>query len=72
MRSTPAEPAMTYYIQRHSPHSGLETVDQFDSRKEARAMLVEYSLSDPAADYYISSRACRAWHSHPTHQQSTP
>ena len=52
---------MTYYIQRRCPQSGLETVDQFDSRKEARAMLAQYSMSDPVAEHYISSRACRAW-----------
>lgn len=48
------------YIQRRDSF-GLETVDQFATRKEARAMLAEYRLSDPSAHYYLSSRACRAW-----------
>lgn len=49
-----------FYIQRKG--QGIrETVDQFETRKEARAMLAEYRLADPSADYYISSRACRGW-----------
>jgi hypothetical protein len=48
------------YIQRKDGRQ-LETVDQFETRKEARAMLAEYRLSDPSADYYLSQRACRAW-----------
>jgi hypothetical protein len=46
-----------YYIQRKDQRD-LETVDQFDTRKEARAMLVEYQLSELGAIYYISSRHC--------------
>lgn len=48
------------YIQRKGD-GYLETVDQFETRKEARAMLSEYCLSDPSAFYYLSSRACREW-----------
>jgi len=48
------------YIQRKGD-GHLETVDEFTTRKEARAMLAEYRMSDPTAHYYISSRACRAW-----------
>jgi len=48
------------YIQRKAAHQ-LETVDEFETMKEARAMLKEYRLSDPSARYYISSRACRDW-----------
>lgn len=48
------------YIQRKG-QGYLETVDQFETRKEARAMLSEYRLSDPSAFYYLSSRACREW-----------
>ena len=40
----------------------LETVDQFETYKEARLMLKEYQLSDSYASYYLSSRACRAWY----------
>lgn len=40
---------------------GLETVDEFETRKEAQAMLKEYRLADPSGNYYISSRPCKAW-----------
>jgi hypothetical protein len=49
-----------FYIQRKDSN-GLETVDEFTTRKEARAMLDEYRLSDWSAVYYISSRCCKAW-----------
>lgn len=48
------------YIQRKGG-GYLETVDEFETHKEARAMLAEYRMSDPSAYYYISSRACRDW-----------
>ena len=48
------------YIQRRG-NGYLETVDEFDTRKEADAMLLEYRLSDASADYYTSSRACDNW-----------
>lgn len=48
------------YIQRKDSRQ-LETVDQFETRKEARAMLAEYRTSDTAAAYYLSSRACKGW-----------
>lgn len=48
------------YIQRKD-RNGLETVDEFESTKEARAMLKEYRMADPCAEYYISSRACKEW-----------
>jgi hypothetical protein len=51
---------MTIYIQRKDSN-GLETVDQFETRKEARAMVKEYALSDPSATYYTSARPCRHW-----------
>lgn len=38
-----------------------ETVDEFTTRKEARAMLAEYRMSDPSAEHYLSSRACKGW-----------
>ena len=50
------------YIQRRDNSTGqLETVDEFESTKEARAMLREYQLSDRSATFYTSSRACKAW-----------
>jgi hypothetical protein len=51
---------MKTYIQRKDSDQ-LETVDEFDTRKEARAMLAEYRLSDPFASYYLSSRPCKGW-----------
>jgi hypothetical protein len=49
-----------YYIQRKDG-STLETVDEFDSYKEAKVMVKEYRISDTSASYYISSRACKSW-----------
>jgi hypothetical protein len=51
---------MKHYIQRKDGRD-LETVDEFDTRKEARAMLAEYRLADPSAHYYISTRPCKNW-----------
>lgn len=53
-------PAAPVYINRIGG-GYRETVDEFTTRKEARAMLAEYRLSDPAGDYYISSRPCKGW-----------
>jgi hypothetical protein len=49
-----------HYIQRKDGRQ-LETVDEFATYKEARAMLTEYRIADPFADYYISSRPCKEW-----------
>lgn len=51
---------MTIYVQRRGD-GYLETVDEFETRKEARAMLKEYRMSDPSAYYYLSSRMCGNW-----------
>lgn len=48
------------YIQRYGQNY-RETVDEFESRREAAAALIEYKLADPSAFYYLSSRPCRAW-----------
>lgn len=48
------------YIQRKGD-GYLETVDEFETLKEAKAMLAEYRLADPTAHHYLSSRACRDW-----------
>lgn len=48
------------YIQRKD-ENGLETVDQFETWKEAREMVLEYRISDRAAHFYISQRACKEW-----------
>jgi hypothetical protein len=51
---------MKHYIQRKDGRD-LETVDEFNTRKEAHAMLAEYRLSDSSAHYYISTRPCKHW-----------
>ena len=51
-----------YYINRRSINPRyLETVDEFDTRKEASSMLKEYQMADYSAEYYVSSRCCKAW-----------
>lgn len=52
--------ASVIYIQRKDARQ-LETVDEFKTWKEARAMLAEYRISDPAGIYYLSRRCCRGW-----------
>ena len=49
-----------YYIQRRGD-GYLETVDEFETLKEAKLMLAEYRMSDPTAEFYISRRPCKAW-----------
>jgi hypothetical protein len=49
-----------HYIQRRDGRN-LETVDEFDTWKEARAMLTEYRMADPSAEFYLSSRPCKRW-----------
>tara|TARA_R110002020_G_scaffold32352_2_gene99578 strand:+ start:983 stop:1168 length:186 start_codon:yes stop_codon:yes gene_type:complete len=51
------------YIQLKS-RFGLETIDQFDTRKEARLMLEEYRMAfGNDSIVYLSSRACKDYHS---------
>lgn len=49
-----------FYIQRKG-QGLLETVDEFPTLKEAKAMLSEYRLGDQSAHYYISQRCCKDW-----------
>lgn len=51
---------MTTYIQRKG-QGYLETVDEFETRKEARTTLKEYQFADQSAEYYLSSRCCKEW-----------
>lgn len=39
----------------------VETVDEFDTYKEAKEMLKEYQLSDSYNNYYISQRSIKEW-----------
>ena len=52
---------MVYIQRKDADTKQLETVDEFDTRKEALAVLKEYRAGDWAADYYLSSRPCKAW-----------
>lgn len=48
------------YIQRKDQYY-LETVDQFETFREAKEALREYRISDPYTTYYTSQRACKDW-----------
>lgn len=50
------------YINMKSSY-GIETVDQFETYKEAKLMVQEYRISDPSNHYYISSRSTKEWRS---------
>ena len=54
------KPAAPYYVQRRDGRN-LETVDEFETRKEARDMLAEYRRSDRSAVFYLSRRPCNGW-----------
>ena len=49
------------YIQRKDNYGNFETIDEFESHKEAKNMLKNYRLSDQSAYYYISQKPCRDW-----------
>lgn len=50
---------MTYInIKRNSV---VETVDQFETRKEAYRAEYDYNLSDPSHNYYLSQRCTNDW-----------
>jgi hypothetical protein len=48
------------YINRRDGRD-VETVDSFDTWREANAMAREYRTAEPGAGYYTSARACKAW-----------
>ena len=39
----------------------VETIDEFDTRKEAREMLSEYQMAYHGAGVYISTRCTNDW-----------
>lgn len=49
------------YVQRKAPNERTETVDEFETREEAKEMLAEYRMSDRSANYTLSNRACKDW-----------
>lgn len=46
-----------FYIQRKA-EGVLETVDEFESKKDALEAIIEYRLSDSYAIYYMSRKKC--------------
>jgi len=42
-------------------NNGVETVDQFETKKEAAEMLLEYRKSDSYNHYYISQKSTNNW-----------
>ena len=42
-------------------YDGVETVDEFETYKEAKQMLGEYQLSDASNSYYLSQRSTKEW-----------
>lgn len=59
-RATLRKPPALFYINRVGGGC-RETVDEFTTRAEARAMLSEYNMADPAGHHYISRRCCANW-----------
>lgn len=56
------EKKMITYIQCYwGSKNTLETVDEFNTRKEATEMINEYRISDPSGTFYLSSRPCNNW-----------
>ena len=39
----------------------VETVDEFETIKEARKMLKEYRMASPGMNYYLSQRSTKTW-----------
>lgn len=59
-RATLRKPPALFYINRVGG-GYRETVDEFTTRAEARAMLSEYNMADSAGHHYISRRCCANW-----------
>ena len=57
---TTYKPCTLVYINRVG-NGYRETVDEFDTMKEARECLKEYRAADLSGHYYISIRACADW-----------
>jgi len=48
------------YINFKGPY-GTETIDEFETMKEARTNLKEYRISDRSHTYHISQRCTKEW-----------
>lgn len=51
---------MKYYINRKDGRD-IETIDEFDTRKEAKKMLSEYLIAFHGGNLYISTRCTKEW-----------
>jgi len=49
-----------YYINRRGD-GYTETVDEEEDLKTAEEYVWEYSLGDPSAEYWVSTRCCNNW-----------
>ena len=54
---------MTYINGYYQTKSDLETIDQFETRKEAVKMIKEYRLAYQGSGFtlYLSQRCCKDW-----------
>ena len=52
-----------YYINLKTIQHGIETVDEFETRKEALNMLYEYNHGCGDLIYYLSTRSTKEWRS---------
>lgn len=56
---------MCTYINVKNRYHGVETVDEFTTRKEAVKMLKEYRMADRSQYYYTSQRCTNEWRRRP-------
>ena len=52
---------MPHYIQRRDNTNTVETIDEFETAKEAYKSAREYNLADPTAVHYVAKKPCKAW-----------
>ena len=51
---------MNTYIN-YRAYGEVETIDEFETRKEARAMLTEYQMAFTEGNLYLSQRPTKQW-----------
>ena len=51
---------MTYII-RQSPDGSLETIDEFNTYREARDAIGKYEIADLVGNYFLSSSCTEDW-----------
>jgi hypothetical protein len=52
---------VAHYIQRRDHTNIVETVDEFETAKEAHKAAREYNLSDTTAVHYVAKKPTKAW-----------